>query len=264
MFIVVLFKTMTSKDIISNTVNVSYNGTTRPITYVMSPYYFGRCDQSKFATGITMYAFKDLIPNWQKYGNYFLQFQPLTADKGELILPPLEFTFQVETMADGILEIKVNNDKLITLIYTTNIYDEISKQTGFKSYHIDLCDADGNPIERNSCMEYDKNKTTLFALFKKSESIDIPNKLTPGPLAEFTIDEHYDRDTTITFYRNVFNIVKRTPKTVIIEHVMGGNVVDKFQKKIHIGLAGEYIKLGKWRDAMNLKEGLEWNKEYVL
>lgn len=204
-------------EINTNIVNVSYNGITRPITYVWNPYLTPYRDYKPMATGITLYAFKDLIPDWQKYSRLTLTFNSCVDKEGELVLQPLEFTYEVETLGHGSININVKNTKLVKFVDCEEIYKQITQQTGFKMYSTDLCDADGVKIQKNGWIPYDSNKTLLFALFKSDgPALQTIPKIAPGKLVKFIITEHPHRDTVIQFYESDYEIHKRSPKSAVV------------------------------------------------
>lgn len=249
-------------EINTNIVNVSYKGITRPITYVWNPYLTPFSQYKPMATGITLYAFKDLIPDWQKYSRLALTFNSCADKEGELVLEPLEFTYEVETLGLGSITIKVRNIILVNKVDCQDIYRQITQKTGFKKYSTDLCDADGVKIPKNGYITYDSNKILLFALFKSDgPALQTIPKIAPGKLVEFIITEHPDRDTVIQFYETAYEIHKRSPKTALsispFDHEL-------HRKKIYNENGLEYVLLNGGRKYTSKPDNINYGEKYLF
>lgn len=246
------------------TLNITYGDTTRPITFVETDN--GILDKCQIVA-LTLYTFKDLIPDYQRYYMMNPPFNIRNDKEAQLILPPLEFKFSVETLGHGTLDIVINNEGCSRGWWGRSILTEIQKQIGIPIECIQVCNSEGIEVSHSIYVEYNSNP--LFAIFndykdqvleKGYEIIEYNSVLKEGRLMNAKIVKSIGNYRIVKFTADVFSVDKRTPKTIILDDAFDEEIT---RKKIYNYVLGEYVdKYGRYLVAWD--ERIQYGKEYAI
>ena len=250
--------------IMSNTINITYKGTTRPVTYVWNPlslFDYKQMDSHYWA--LTLYSFKDMIPDYQDYVNMSISIDFRTQRTATLKLPVLKYTYTVETIGHGEVKGVYNNIYYREYCPTWIILDKLVSELGIKKELIKLIDHDGNEIKDG--IEAEHPNLTIFAVFDSLETkmeekgiekeLDYVSKFRTGETMLVLKSDKKDRLfdlKIIQFRKSHFIIERRTPKFVTIRDTRHN---ETFRKKITVGKSfGEYIYLRDRNYTIVMKE----------
>lgn len=229
--------------------------------------------------------YKDLIPNHDDYLVYNLfkvsrdKYYDLEDErKGielfginelTLDLPNSYVDITVDTIGHGTVKQRFNlsaYEKVIRKLSTYKIIENISRELGISDETIELCDLDGNSIERRGYIYY-REKNHFVAVFndykqkvleKGYEILDYNNRtLKQGRLMSFHIYDRIGNYRIVKFGESDRFISKRTPQMVEVIHADGSSFG---RKKIKNAVLGEYIH----HDFVNYIEGIEFGKFYAI
>lgn len=249
----------------AKTLNITYEGTTRPITFVYNDEYNKIAHNTIVAQ--TLYTFKDLIPDYQQYANMTISFNIFHHTEGTLILPPLEFKFTIETLGHGIIEITLDNSLGKTEVFVNRIKQAIEKEIGMPTECTEFCNKDGEPITSHY-LEYNNYTSTLFAVFTEYKDIvlqegydiiEYKSVFKEGRMMGMRCMSNIGNYKIVKFTAVMPTIVKRTPKMIVLDNERNT------KKKILIDKMGDYIsdnpevhKIVAW------DETIQYGKEYAI
>ena len=147
--------------ITAHTINITYNNTTRPITFVDHEHL--RMYDSNI-TALVLYTFKDLIPDYQLYASMKMPFNIWKDSEVTFTLPVKEFIVNVQTLGHGLLELKIPNCTFESMYRVNKVKSLIEKELGIPSDCINLCNEAGENISENYC-----DYSLLYAVFTAEE-----------------------------------------------------------------------------------------------
>jgi hypothetical protein len=237
--------------IMSNTINITYNGTTRPVSYVWNPFIaFNHDEMNRHYWALTLYSFKDMIPDYQEYLQMSVYIDYRTQRNATFKLPVLNYNYTVETIGHGEVKGVYYNKHYTGYCPIWCILDQIEKELGIKRQLIKLIDHDGNEIKDNIVAEHPN--LTVFAVFDSLESkmeekgiekeLNYVSKFRAGDTLIVTKANKKDRLfdlKIIQFLESFFVIEKRTPKQVVVRDVISNKTYRKQIKTSRI--FGEYV-----------------------
>ena len=249
------------------TLNITYEDTTRPITFVEND--VGMLCRYQIVA-LTLYTFKDLIPDYQRYYMMTLSFNIREDKEAQLILPSLEFKFSVETLGHGTLDIVIDNPQCHRGWWGSDIKKEIQKQIGIPIECIKVCNSEGIEVSHNIYVEYNSNQ--LFAIFndykdqvleKGYEIIEYKSVFKEGRMMRVKCIKTIGNYKIVKFTAEMYSIVKRTPKMIVLDNDRHNQ--RNVKKKIAIcSKVGEYIRDCFSGQLVAWDETIQYDKEYAL
>lgn len=259
----------TPNNIVANTIDITYEGTTRPITFVWSDLVGFNMNETFMA--LTLFTFKDMIPNYQDYAELELPFNYKIDKTATLKLPVKHYTYTVETLGHGEIEGAYYNIHNYLYFPTWVILEKIVREIGIKRELIKLIDHDGNEIKDRIVAEHPN--LTVFAVFdslenkmeeKGIEKLDYVSKFRAGDTMLVFKSDKKDRlyDLTLIQFRySRYIIEKRTEKFVKIRDTSNNTT---FRKKILKGRTfEEYVYLKDRGSIIVMKESnIKFNTPY--
>jgi hypothetical protein len=240
--------------IMSNTINITYNGMTRPVTYVWNPNAVLDIDMmNSHYWALTLYSFKDMITDYQEYLQIKVSIDYRTQRKATLKLPVLKYTFTVETLGHGEVQGVYHNIYYLNHCPIWSILDKIECELGIKKELIKLIDHDGNEIKDKFIVAEHPN-ITIMAVFDSLESkmeekgiekeLNYVSKFRAGDTMLVMNANKKDRLFNlmlIQFIASFFVIEKRTPTQVVVRD---GLLNKTHRKKIKNSRTfGEYVHI---------------------
>jgi hypothetical protein len=246
------------------TLNITYKDTTRPITFVENATSTLSFYQ---ITALTLYTFKDLIPDYQQYSKMGTSFNIKKDTEGTLVLPNKTFRFTIQTLGHGELEIEIDNQYCRSHCYITEIEAEIQKQIGISTECIQLCDIKGQDITKNVSIKYNTNTSTLFAIFNDYKDqvleqgydiIDFKSVFKIGRMMRLKSDKQIGNYIIVKFSADINCVTKRTPKMITLDDYRNS------KKKICIDKTGEYIVDSFSGYLVGWDESIQFGKEYAI
>lgn len=249
----------------AKTLNITYEDTTRPITFVYNDEYNKIAHNTIVAQ--TLYTFKDLIPDYQQYADMTISFNIFQHTEGTLILPPLEFKFTIETLGHGIIEITLDNSLCKTQVFVNRIKQAIEKEIGMPIECTEFCNKDGEPITSHY-LEYNNYTSTLFAVFTEYKDIvlqegydiiEYKSVFKEGRMMKAHLCNKIGNYRIVKFSAEIETIVKRTPKTIVVEYYENTT-----RRKINQScIFGEAIILNCYDIVMH-DDRIQYGKEYAI
>lgn len=248
--------------IMSNTINITYNGTTRPVTYVWNPNVYFHEEMDRHYWALTLYSFKDMIPDYQEYLQMSVYIDYRTQRNATFKLPVLNYNYTVETIGHGEVKGVYYNKHYTGYCPISCILDQIEKELGIKRQLIKLIDHDGNEINKH--IVADHPNLTIFAVFDSLETkmeekgiekeLNYVSKFREGETLYAYKCANKDRLFDlflVEFRQSPYVIEKRTPKFIKIRDTRTDIT---FRKKITKGKTfEEYVYLGS-KDLLVMKE----------
>ena len=248
-------------NITAYTLNITYGDTTRPITYVENCIFNSLHNSS--VVGLTLYTFKDLIPDYQRYYNMTIPFNIKKDKEAQLTLPPLEFKFSVETLGHGTLDIVIDNPYSNNSCHVSEIKEEIQKQIGIAIECIQLCDSEGLELSNIQI-----SSSTLFAIFNDYKDqvieqgydiIEYKSVFKQGRMMRLTYEKKIGNYQIVKFSAYMYTIGKRTPKMIVFDSERNT------KKKIAIcSNIGEYVTDCYISCLVAWDESITYGKEYAI
>ena len=259
--------------IMSNTINITYKGTTRPVTYVWNPkIVFDILTMDRHYWALTLYTFKDIIPDYQEYLKMTPPMDFRTQRKATLKLPVLKYTFNVETLGHGEVKGVYNNKDYREYCPIWCVLDKIEEELGIKKELIKLIDHDGNEIKDDIVAEHPN--ITIMAVFDSLETkmeekgiekeLDYTSKFRAGDTMLVYKGDKKDRLfdlKLIQFRRSQFIIEHRTPKQVVVRDVRYNKT---YRKKIKNSRTfDEYVVIDRFTIVMK-ESNVKLNTPYSV
>lgn len=242
--------TSAQNNIIANTIEFTYKGTTRPITFVKNTNC--RFDMEHHNIALILWTFRDMIPDYQDYVDMRFYYNFYHDKQIDLKLPVKQWNYTVETLGHGEITGILPNHLLKTSYYIEDIKEGIAKEVGIRKELIKLLDMDGNEIN-DRVKSYDPN-IKLFAVFESME-----NKMEEKGIKQLEYrstfkntgntmtlwkssgkDRLYDLNLISFKKKSNYIVRKRTPKQVVITNTTDNTT---YRKKIKVGPWGEYVRI---------------------
>ena len=250
----------------AKTLNITYEDTTRPITFVENDVGI-LCRYQIIA--LTLYTFKDLIPDYQRYYMMTPSFNIREDKEAQLILPPLQFKLSVETLGHGTLDIVIDNPQCYRGWWGTDIKKEIQKQIGIPTECIQVCNSEGIEVSHNIYNEYNSNP--LFAIFNDYKDqvleqgydiIEFKSVFKEGRMMRVKYLKTIGNYKIVKFTAEMYSITKRTPKMIVLDEE---GYRRNSKKKIAISSKyGEYIRDCFSGELVAWDERIQYGKEYAI
>lgn len=250
-----------ASNIQSNTIDITYNGTTRPITFVWSNLVGFNMNETFMA--LTLYTFRDMIPNYQEYAELEIPFNYKTDKTATLELPVKQYNYTVETLGHGEIKGVYYNLSKRMYCHLGYIKDTIVSELGIRKELIKLIDYDGNEIKER--IRTTNPDIRLMAVFESLETkmeekgiekeLDYKSEFKEGAtmLAYKAEKKHRLYDLRlIEFRESPYIVEKRTPKFVVLRDTRWNTT---YRRKITIGRTfGEYVYLKPYGETIVMKD----------